>query len=77
MPDWFCDARTRNEIVTHDQGYEFNRYRVSAEIKTLEGTMRANDGDWVIKGVKGEIYPCKDSVFRLTYESLNPYEQPK
>ena len=38
------------------------------EIHTLEGTMTARKGDWVIKGVKGEFYPCKDEVFRATYE---------
>lgn len=37
-------------------------------IKTLEGTMRAEVGDWVIKGVKGEFYPCKPDIFAATYE---------
>lgn len=40
-------------------------------IDTLEGKMRANSGDWIIKGVKGEFYPCKDDIFQLTYEPLN------
>jgi hypothetical protein len=38
------------------------------EIPTLEGVMTANFGDWVIKGVKGEIYPCKPDIFEATYE---------
>src|ERR1017187_102069 len=38
------------------------------EIKTLEGTMTASKGDWIIKGVKGEFYPCKPDIFALTYE---------
>jgi len=37
-------------------------------IKTLEGEMVASAGDWIIKGVKGEFYPCKPDVFRITYE---------
>lgn len=37
-------------------------------IETLEGTMRADDGDWIIKGVKGEFYPCKPDIFNATYE---------
>ena len=41
------------------------------EIKTLEGTMKANKGDWIIKGVKGELYPCKPDVFEMTYEKVN------
>lgn len=40
------------------------------EIKTLEGTMRADHGDWVIRGVKGEIYPCKPDIFAATYEPV-------
>jgi len=37
-------------------------------IETLEGTMTANVGDWIIKGVKGEFYPCKNDIFEATYE---------
>lgn len=37
-------------------------------IPTLEGVMVANPGDWIIRGVKGEFYPCKDLIFQATYE---------
>ena len=37
-------------------------------IETLEGTMRANKGDYIIKGVKGEFYPCKPDIFLMTYD---------
>lgn len=39
-------------------------------IHTLEGDMRANFGDWIIKGVEGEIYPCKPDIFEKTYEPV-------
>jgi len=39
-------------------------------IKTLEGTMIAVVGDWIIKGVKGEFYPCKPNIFEQTYEKV-------
>lgn len=39
-------------------------------VRTLEGVMRAQPGDYVIKGVKGEFYPCKPDVFLATYEVL-------
>lgn len=39
-------------------------------IPTLEGEHIANENDWIIKGVKGEFYPCKPDVFGLTYEKL-------
>lgn len=38
------------------------------DIKTLEGVMTANPGDWIIKGVAGEFYPCKPDIFEQTYE---------
>ncbi|WP_077744374.1 hypothetical protein, partial [Clostridioides difficile] len=36
----------------------------------LEGTMRANKGDYIIQGVKGEIYPCKADIFEMTYQKV-------
>ncbi len=40
----------------------------SVMIKTLEGTMRASAGDWIVKGPKGEFYPVKPDIFAITYE---------
>jgi hypothetical protein len=40
-------------------------------IKTLEGTMDAGVGDWIIRGVQGEFYPCKPDIFEATYEPAN------
>lgn len=39
-------------------------------IETLEGNMTVSIADWVIKGVKGEFYPCKPDIFEATYESV-------
>ncbi len=39
-------------------------------IGTLEGEMTARVGDWIIKGVKGEFYPCKPDIFEATYEAV-------
>ena len=61
---------------------EFKRYRkkpvvIEAKqltevtfIHTLEGTMQGNPGDWLIKGVQGEMYPCKPDIFAATYEPV-------
>lgn len=38
------------------------------KIFTLEGKMSADIGDWIIRGVKSELYPCKPDIFELTYE---------
>jgi hypothetical protein len=63
MPDWFCDARTAGKIQT---------FRLSSvihcNIETLEGVLRGNYGDYIIRGVKGEIYACKPEIFGMTYE---------
>lgn len=40
-------------------------------IKTLEGTTVASPGDWIIIGIEGETYACKDTVFRASYEPVN------
>lgn len=52
----------------------FNDDIVSGElmltIQTLEGNMQASVGDYIIKGIKGEFYPCKPDIFELTYETV-------
>lgn len=44
--------------------------RIGLLIPTLEGTMLAVQDDWIIRGVEGELYPCKPSVFAATYEAV-------
>lgn len=39
-------------------------------VSTLEGVMQADLGDWIIKGIKGEFYPCKPDIFKATYERV-------
>lgn len=48
-----------------------DRMVVEAIISTLEGTMTANGRDWIIRGVKGELYPCKPDIFAATYEPVD------
>ena len=68
--DWFWDAVTRNDIITHCFG-KHEPDPAWCEIKTLEGTMIANAGDYIIQGVNGEIYPCKADIFQKTYTEDN------
>jgi len=49
---------------------DFSKVEGGLIIKTLEGEHIANIGDYIIKGVKGEFYPCKPDVFSLTYEEV-------
>jgi len=73
-PDWFQDKVTRNEIITgvapgeYEPASPFEFSRTCCRIKTLEGEMMGNYGDWIIRGVKGEVYPCKPDIFEATYE---------
>lgn len=47
------------------------KYSGGMYISTLEGRMFANFGDYIIKGVKGEYYPCKPDIFEMTYEKVD------
>lgn len=68
--DWFWDSVTNNDIITHDFG-KFYRNPAWCEIKMLEGVMVAKTGDYIIRGVNGEIYPCKPDIFEKTYEKVD------
>lgn len=47
-----------------------NGKTVGMSISTLEGVMTANVGDYIIKGIQGEFYPCKPDIFQQTYEEV-------
>ena len=51
-------------------GHEARNTNGGVVIKTLEGDHLARPGDFIIKGVKDEFYPCKDEIFRATYEAV-------
>ena len=62
-PEWAIEAINKKRIMFTES---LPRQMV---IDTLEGRMKADQGDWIIRGVKGEIYPCKPDIFALTYEA--------
>ena len=47
------------------------RLTEKTEIKTREGTLYGYPGEWLLTGVKGEVYPCGDEIFRATYENID------
>lgn len=63
VPAWFWEA------LETFQAYKI--YGGGFAILTLEGEMRADRGDWIIRGVNGEIYPCKPDIFEKTYEPVD------
>ncbi|MEU3903307.1 hypothetical protein AB0F20_05760 [Streptomyces goshikiensis] len=58
----WCGGRVVGDGIT---GHTY-----SIEIDTLEGVMRGDHGDWIIKGVQGEFYPCKPDIFAASYEAV-------
>lgn len=67
-PDWIIEAILNGVVYFENVGSPY----VVLMIKTLEGTMKADSGDWIIKGIKGELYPCKPDIFAETYEAVTP-----
>ena len=67
-PIWIYEAiqNGRIRVTSADTGKD--KYKMI--IKTLEGDHTASEGDYIIKGVKGELYPCKPDIFEMTYESI-------
>ena len=66
-PEWFSEKVLSEDImlIITSTG-DVSR----CSIKTLEGIMTAEAGDFIIKGVQGEIYPCKADIFEATYEPV-------
>lgn len=62
VPDWAAKAHKHGLIFFRDAGEMF--------VRTLEGDHHASVGDYIIRGIKGEIYPCKPDVFEMTYEQV-------
>lgn len=59
------------ELITKLAGNRhFDVHNDHLDISTLEGVMRADIGDYIIRGVSGEIYPCKPDIFNKTYQKI-------
>lgn len=63
------DSTFYDPCAEHIEGVIYDSVDHCVRIETLGGTMVGNIGDWIIKGVKGELYPCKPDIFELTYTS--------
>ena len=71
MPEWFFNKVNEGAISYKVRAGACGERDMSADIKTLEGVMHASRGDYIIKDVNGEIYPCKPNIFKKTYESIS------
>lgn len=75
VPEWAVEAYL-NGIMFYGCGRDDNEeYIEELFIKTLEGTHHVSVGDYVIQGIKGELYPCKPDIFEKTYELVDEVEE--
>lgn len=65
-PEWIVEAIEAGSVRFSGSGGS----GVCMMIDTLEGTLIASRGDWIIRGIKGELYPCKPDIFDATYEEV-------
>lgn len=72
----FNSEESREDILRFmlDTDCQFERTKDGLLISTLEGSMLARPGSWIIRGIKGECYPCDPEVFDITYEEVVPIE---
>lgn len=70
----FIESEFKYETNTSYATNKFVYFDGRLLLHTLEGTMQVSFGDYIIKGVKGEFYPCKPDIFEETYEELKEYE---
>ena len=69
----FLDEANYKETKSSEELEDFNQRMLKQgyiEIETLEGIMKVSFGDYIIKTVKGEFYPCKSDIFQATYEEV-------
>lgn len=64
MPEWFVNHK---DLINIEREKRIDG-NIKTNIKTLEGIITANKGDYIILGVKSEIYPCRADIFEATYE---------
>ena len=71
LPSWAIDALATPSVT---QGSLARRTDNRWYVQTLEGSLRVIVNDWVLRGVRGELYPCKPDIVALTYDVLGPDE---
>lgn len=66
----YVDADGNGTNAFPGDGPDGEQCRIGLWIPTLEGVMLGTEGDWIIRGVQGELYPCKPDIFDATYEAV-------
>lgn len=67
---FFVDHQMHWQVDEYKTEQGETAYHKTLMLKTLEGDMRVSMGDWIVKGIKGEVYPVKPDIFAATYEPV-------
>lgn len=70
IPVWLIEACGDGTVFAKATCIAGELAKVGTFVKTLGGDIQVYDGDWIIRGVKGELYPCKPDIFAATYEAV-------
>lgn len=70
--EWYSGEDTSTSLVAQQKTVEYICNNEGLDIETMEGIMHASFGDWIIKGIRGEFYPCKPDIFEESYKPYNP-----
>lgn len=73
VPEWLLTAEANGDVDVNSDCYIMDKLIMEKsymEIETLEGTHIARPGDYIIRGINGELYPCKPDIFLQTYEAV-------
>lgn len=69
-PNMVLTTPPSRDLAWQGQVYKDSDSKTGFSIDTLEGKHEVTPGDWIITGVKGEVYPCKPDIFAMTYEPV-------
>ena len=71
-PEWLLEAIKHNKITIHPSDRDYAEFKIQTleDGSKGEATHIASAGDYIIRGVKGELYPCKPDIFEMTYEPV-------
>lgn len=72
VPQWLEDAINSKAVTIHPSDRDYALWRINTLEDGPNGEAKhiAEPGDWIIRGIAGELYPCKNDVFVLTYEAV-------
>ena len=68
-PEWFIKALSTSKVYYRNY-FGSNFIKCGFRVQTLEGNMDGNIGDYLVRGVKGELYPCRGGIFEMIYEKV-------